>query len=250
MVFTEYEKQRMVTLWKKGCRAPTIAKIVRQGGITASRRGIDKFLRQFAERHTIARRPGSGRPLKITAAIKQVVERAMQVDDETTATQLHHLLAQSGYNISIRTVLRCRTALGWTFRGSAYCQLIREANKTKRLAWAQQHLQECSVGFTNVIWTDECTVQLETHRQFCCRKRGQPPRNKPRYMYSCAVLGNFLGENCVYMLYIYTYVHVLCTCIYSIHTYVYVYVCNTIYSYACISVDSQWLLAVHMYMYV
>ena len=64
----------------------------------------------------------------------------MRLDDETTAHQLHRLLVEKGYSISLRTILRCRTALGRTFRGSAYCQLIREANKTKRLAWAQQHL--------------------------------------------------------------------------------------------------------------
>ena len=117
MVFTEYEKRRMVFLWKEGYKAPTIAKIVRREGIIASRRGIDKFLHMFAERHTIARRSGSGRPSKITAEVKQEVERIMQQDDETSAIQLHHLLRQRGYNISIRTVLRCRTALGWTFRG-------------------------------------------------------------------------------------------------------------------------------------
>ena len=35
-------------------------------------------------------------------------------------------------------------------------------------------------GFSDVIWTDECTVQLETHRRFCCRKKGEAPKNKPR----------------------------------------------------------------------
>ena len=153
MVFTDYEKRRMVFLWKKGNRAPTIEKVLRREDITASRRGIDKFLRLFAERHTIARRSGSRRPSKITAAIKQEVERMMQVDDETTATQLHQLLVHRGYDISICTVLRCKTTLGWTFRDSAYRQLIREANKAKWLAWAHQHLQKSTDGFMNVIWT-------------------------------------------------------------------------------------------------
>ena len=171
----------MVSLWKEGYRAPTISKLLHSEGIIASRRGIHKFLKLFAARRTTARRPGSGRPFTLTGQIKQEVERVMQEDDETTATQLHQMLIQRGYNVSICTVLRCRTALGWTFRGSAYCQIIREANKQKRLDWARQHLHEREDGFQDVIWTDECTVQLETHRRFCCRKRGQPPRNKPRY---------------------------------------------------------------------
>ena len=83
----------------------------------------------------------------------------------------------------------CRMSLGWTRRGTAYCQLIRAANKEKRLAWAQKHLHEATTGFLDVIWTDECTVQMETYRRFCCRKDGQPP-HKPcnHYYYSIIIL--------------------------------------------------------------
>ncbi len=63
--------------------------------------------------------------------------------------------------MTLRTVLRCRAALGWTFRGSAYCQLIRQQNKVKRLQWAQEHLSD---GFDNMKWTDKSSVQMETHR--------------------------------------------------------------------------------------
>ena len=77
MVFTQYEKRQMVFFWKKGYRASTIAEVLRSEGITASRRGIEKFLRLFAERKTIARRLGSGRPLKLSAEIKNEVERIM-----------------------------------------------------------------------------------------------------------------------------------------------------------------------------
>ena len=64
-----------------------------------------------------------------------IVEQQMTVDDETTASQLHKLLVEKGVTISITTILRCRDQLGWTFRGSAYCQMIRAANKVKRLEW-------------------------------------------------------------------------------------------------------------------
>ena len=82
---------------------------------------------------TIVRMPGSGRPSKITAEVKALVERQMRHDDEITAAQLH-VLVRSGFAMDfLRTVLRCRTYLGWTFRGSSYCQLIRHENKQKRL---------------------------------------------------------------------------------------------------------------------
>ncbi len=63
----------------------------------------------------------------------------MQEDDETTAHQLFCLLIDRGYNLSLQTILRCQSSLGWTFRGSAYCQLIRNANKSKRLEFVEAY---------------------------------------------------------------------------------------------------------------
>ena len=58
---------------------------------------------------------------------------------------------------------------GWTFRGSSYCQLIRKANKAKRLEFARRHLHEAEADFNDVIFSDEATaratVQLESHRK-------------------------------------------------------------------------------------
>ena len=101
----------------------------------------------------------------------------MRLDDESTATQLHELLVHNGISMSFRTVLRCREQLGWTFRGSAYCQLIREANKQKRLDWALQYQRD---RFENVIFSDEASIQIETHRLRCYRKKGEKPKPKPR----------------------------------------------------------------------
>jgi hypothetical protein len=71
--------------------------------------------------------------------------------------------------------------MGWTFRGNAYWQLIRESNKEKRLVWVQENLAAALTdSFTDVIWTDETSVQLESHRRHCFRKTGCQPQAKPR----------------------------------------------------------------------
>ncbi len=113
----------------------------------------------------------------LTADVKAIVDEQMQKDDETTVHQLYHLLQSRGYNISLGTILHCRKALGWTFRGSAYCQLIRDANKVKHLEWDKKNE---TLKSDKVLWMDECMVQLEAHRRFCCRIRGQPAKLKPR----------------------------------------------------------------------
>ena len=180
MVYSSYKKQRILCLYFGGYKPPTIAKLLREEGMQVSRRGVDKFIQRYRQTGTIARKPGSGHPSKITSEIKAIVDEQMRTDDETTAIQLHVLLKSKGYDISLRTILRCRTSLGWTFRGSAYCQLIRDVNKQKSLEWARTYQSEAENGFNNVIWSDECTVQLETHRRFCCHKQGERPKNKPR----------------------------------------------------------------------
>ena len=106
--------------------------------------------------------------------MKTLVERQIRDIDEMIAVQLHALLQCHGYTMTLKTVLRCRTALGWTFRGSASCQLIRQQNIAKRLQWAQEHLRD---GFDNMIWTDESSVQMErissnrAQRSSCNRAR-------------------------------------------------------------------------------
>ena len=112
---------------------------------------IHTFLKRYAISHSIRRKPGSGHLPSITAEIKALVEQQMQTDDETTAFQLHKLLVFRGYKISAHTVLHCRKAPVYTFRGSAYCQLICDVNKAKRLAWVRNNLNKT---FDNVIWTD------------------------------------------------------------------------------------------------
>ena len=104
----------------------------------------------------------------------------MQSDNETTVKELALLIrSEFGYWISLRTVLKGRKLLGWTSRGAAYCQLIRQQNKEKRLRWARENLHD---DFADIVWSDETAEQLETHRRFCCRKKGkdQKPRYKPR----------------------------------------------------------------------
>ncbi len=167
------------TFTSEALKPPTIVKLLLEEKMKASRWGVAKFLKQFREDGTILRRVGTGRPSKVTAEVKAIVEEQMRLDDETTALQLHRLLTEKGYDLTSRTILRCRTQLGWTFRGSSYCQLIRVANKEKRLAWA---LRNRNGTFEDVVWSDESSIQLETHRRFCCRKKGEWPRNKPRFV--------------------------------------------------------------------
>ena len=158
---------------------------LKKEGITPCRQTLWR-LRQHIETHgTIHPLPKSGRPTLLTPTILRSIENQMQRDDETTGLELVSVLQrEEGVRVSIRTARRGRLSLGWTTRGTAYCQLIRIGNKAKRLEWARENLR---ASFEDVIWSDETTVQLESHRRFSCKKKGQRPRYKPRPKDPCKV---------------------------------------------------------------
>ena len=129
--FSEYKRQRIVSLWHDGFKAPAIAKILAKENLPATRQGIQKFLKNYTESGTLGRKEGSGRKSKITAEVRRLVDEKMTQDDETTAKELKKMLAEHGHHVGETIALKCRTELGWTRRGSAYCQRIREVNKVK-----------------------------------------------------------------------------------------------------------------------
>ena len=179
MPYTEYLKWRVLVFRSMGLSPAAVVKALSNEGLAATRQGIKKFFDRYNRTMSLNR---SGRPSRITEAVKKIVEEQMRHDNETTATQLLVLLSGKGYRFSLATILCCRKTLGWTFRSSAYCQMIRDANKLKRLEWVKKYRDEAKEGFLDVVYTDETSVQLESHRRFCCRKRNEPPRNKPRYI--------------------------------------------------------------------
>ena len=128
MVFKECTKKRILQYNRQGYSSQRIADLLKEEGVRVTYSGATKFLTCFKITRTTSRHPGSGRPPKVTAAVKSIVDLQMEID-ETTAVQLLAILSCNGYSISLSTILRCRRSLGWTFRGSAYSQMIREANK-------------------------------------------------------------------------------------------------------------------------
>ena len=178
MVLSDYCKQRILSLHWHGYKISVIVDhLLLEDEIVTTKQSVRLFLKRFEQYGTIARKPGSGLAPRISPAIQDLIDHAMREDDETTATQLQSMLASYGVYISLSTILRSRLQLGWTYRGSAYCQLIRQQNKQKRMEWAQKYLHD---NFEDVIWSDETTVQLDTHRRHCYHKEGEKPRLKPR----------------------------------------------------------------------
>jgi hypothetical protein len=107
----------------------------------------------------------------------------MEKNDETTATDLAKMIReQFQVDISETTIRRTRRKLGWLSTGTKYCQLVREANRKKRLRFCQD-LQSTNEKFQDVIFTDESSIAMERHSKITFHRWWEPPRlkGKPKH---------------------------------------------------------------------
>ena len=149
--------------------------------ICVSKVTIYKLLKKYKEFRTVLDMPRrASLPRKLNADHVKFIDDSMAANDYITARQIRILLLEwPSLQISLNTIERTRKHLGWVATRPKYCQLVREANKVKRLNWCKES-EEKGDQFDNVIWTDECSVQLDSHRRLCFRKKLQPRRFKPK----------------------------------------------------------------------
>ena len=100
----------------------------------------------------------------------------MATDDELTATNLLAMLKEKypSLNVSESTVKKAQIDLGWAAMKTRYGVMISENNQEKRVEWWKERLETGDDDFDDIIYSDECTVQLESHRKITFYKKGQP----------------------------------------------------------------------------
>lgn len=125
------------------------------------------------------------------------IDNALAENDELTAKQLKDLTVQKWADlpsISLTTIKRARKYLGWTSSKPKFCQIIQEANKEKWLNWAKEQIAK-SETFHDVIFSDECSVEIDFHNKICFRKKGQLRKLKPRPKHPLKV--HIWGGTCI-----------------------------------------------------
>ena len=133
---SKYARQRIVHLKRRGFHNFEIVKMLKREQISTTASTVQCFYNRFCDTGSIERRPGSGRPTLLNVSVLNSIDQMMQGDDEITAAQIRAHLHAQGMEMSVSTILQGHRLLGWTYWGSAYCQLIRDASKEKRLKWA------------------------------------------------------------------------------------------------------------------
>ena len=174
-------RRQFFTLRERGLSVAEVQKRLAEEEIFVSRVALYKLWKKYRDTDRIA---GTRKPKRVKKLGEEqlvAIDEALADNDELMARQLLGIIETRwpGLEVSISTVKRARKDLGWTATRPKYCQLVREVNRQKRLAWSRQMLED-KEDFSDVIWSDECTVQLDNHGRLCFRKAKQPRKLKGR----------------------------------------------------------------------
>ena len=158
-----------------------IQKRLAEEGISVTVKSLYLLVAKFRQTNSVVDRPRAAVPKILNEEHYREIDSALSENDELTSRQLCALLTEKHpeLSMSLSTVERARRELGWVVTAPKYCQLIREGNKVKRLEWCIKML-ETNERFHDVVFTDESSIQLETHRRRCYRRKTAPRKLKPR----------------------------------------------------------------------
>lgn len=173
--------------------------------VDCTRQAVSYFCKRHEESGTLDSKHGGGRRSLLAQEHRDFIDDQLTEDNELNGRQLQRLLeATSSIDASINTILRAKRMLGWKTARTRYCQMVREANKVKRLAFARQCL-DSEDDFSDVIFVDETMIQMECHARRTSYKKGEPlikrlrPRAKHPYSVSSCNVQLFCVCDKLYM---------------------------------------------------
>ena len=176
---TTYTRKRIQSLHERCLQPVKIFQELKGEGLNVSYPSVARIVNKLKLTGSIENHARSGRPRKLNAEARSFIEDQMRANDETTSCQIQKRLQKHGITVHASTVRRSRKEQGWTLQNTRYCQMIRDANKAKRLEYAQRVL-DTGDTFHNVIFSDECSISLQQFRRTCYRKVNEPAKRKPK----------------------------------------------------------------------
>ena len=187
------QRMRVVNIWQE--RDPPlgmnkISRLLALEHIVISKTGISNIIKKYNRYKTVSDIKAPPRQRQnVTHEVLDFIDSQMELNDELTGRDLQKNIERHfRFNFSIQKVKILRKKLGWLGEKSRYCQLVREVNREKRLIFAQQCIQSKD-QFDNVIWSDECNVQLDWNGSITFHRWWEPcpQKGKPKHPFKVSV---------------------------------------------------------------
>ena len=177
--YSNYVRTQIELLYNQGLHPAGILKALKGEGLVVSLSGITCMIKKLRLTGSVANLSRSGRPKKLSVEARAFIDQQICKNDEMTSAKIQKKLAKRGISVSSSTVRRSRKPQGWTLQEAAYCQLIHDANKVKQLEFAQRVL-ESGDTFHNMIFSDKCSISLQSYSRACFRMADKPNKRKPK----------------------------------------------------------------------
>ena len=192
-MYGEYTRNRILALANANKTLTEIVSILREENIIIVRTTVATIIRRTREKMQGQQRPDRrGRPRKATSPVKRKIDEVYRRDPKVDASELKNVLENElpGIRIGVSTIKRARKAAGWICTQTRYCQMVRDANKIKRLEFCRKII-ETNDDFGNVIFTDESSVETERATTIRFHKQGEmyKPAPKPKHPLKVHVWG-------------------------------------------------------------
>ena len=171
-------RSKVIMMWKNGYPVAVIQRRLTEEGVKVLTVSLFALVKKFKSTSSVVDLRRAPRSSLLGECHYRFIDESMTEDNQLTSRQLYSLFSAEypEMQILISTLKRARRHLGWISKKTRYCALIREVNKEKRLQWCQERIQKNDLQLQDVIFTDESSVQLESHRKTCYHKVGQPSR--------------------------------------------------------------------------
>lgn len=141
------------------------------------------------------RRPRNARKAVVNDDVLRIIDECMKSNPELSSTDLQKsLLLRTNIQLSSSYIRKLRARLGWTYKKTKYCQLVRDVNKPKRLYWARTQLAN-GKNFDDVIFSDEASFEAQRTVGHMYYKKGEPTPLRPKPKHPIKV-GRFLTCTC------------------------------------------------------
>lgn len=169
--------------WSAGERLCEITQRLNDMSVQVTKAAVQNCIKRFEETGSAADGERSGRPRTLTPEEDAFLDALVEVDCEVSSVELRDKVqVQFGKGVSLATVSRVRTRLGWTRSRVLYGQLIRNKNKAARLSYALR-MYEIEEDFGDMIFSDESSFWVENNSGFYYRRVGSPrmKKGKPKH---------------------------------------------------------------------
>ena len=130
-------------LGESGSTITKIQKRLVEEQIFVSQVSLYKLLKRYQETGNVGDTPRHQIPKKLGKEQLVAINEALAANDELTARQLLGILEKQWpeLEVSVSTIKHTWRDLGWIATRPKYCQLIRDANRSKRVQWCERILE-------------------------------------------------------------------------------------------------------------